>query len=71
MAMLVLGVNKAWGSYRHLPLMPLVSKPVRHIYANQSIRGDLNSLNWFEGPIQFGYENKNLVNVVYSSINFK
>ena len=71
MACIVLGQNGTWGSYRHLPLPALNIKPVRHAWANQSIRGDLNSLTWYEGPIRDDYENDNLIDVVYSPINFK
>lgn len=67
----VLRANGVWGSYRHLPLPPLGLKPVRHTWANQLVRGDLNSMCWLEGPIQPGYENDDLVHVRYSSINFR
>lgn len=60
-----------WGSYRHLPLPPPQPQEVRHARVNQLVRGDLSSLTWLEGPIRFGYENKDLVHIVYSSINFK
>lgn len=71
MAVSVLGVNAVWGCYRHLPLPPLVPRPVRHAWANQIVRGDLNSLQWLEGPIQVGFDHENLVNIIYSSINFR
>ena len=67
----VLRENSVWGSYRHLPLQHLKLKEVRHAIVNQLVRGDLSSLSWIEGPIQLGYEDKNLVNIVYASINFK
>ncbi|XP_023313670.1 fatty acid synthase-like [Trichogramma pretiosum] len=71
LAMSVLGIDGQWGSYRHLPLPALEPKPVRHAWANQLVRGDLNSLCWLEGPIQTGFEHDDLVNIVYSSINFR
>lgn len=71
LACVVLRANGVWGSYRHLPLPPLGLKPVRHIWANQLVRGDLNSICWLEGPIQPGFEHDNLVHVAYSSINFR
>lgn len=71
LAVTVVRANGVWGSYRHLPLPSREPKPVRHAWANQTIRGDLNSLSWLEGPIQIGFESDKLVNVVYSSINFR
>lgn len=67
----VLRENGVWGSYRHLPLPPLAPKPVRQSWVNQLVRGDLSSLTWLEGPIQLGFEHKDLVKIIYSSINFK
>ncbi|OXU23005.1 hypothetical protein TSAR_015483 [Trichomalopsis sarcophagae] len=71
LAVSVLRPNGVWGSYRHLPLPPLEPKPVRHAWANQIVRGDLNSLSWLEGPIPLGFQSDDLVTVVYSSINFR
>lgn len=71
LAVTVLRANGVWGSYRHLPLSLIGMKPVRHAWVSQTVRGDLNSLTWLEGSMHLGSENDNVVNVVYSSINFK
>ncbi|KAL6436160.1 hypothetical protein ACFW04_005722 [Cataglyphis niger] len=67
----VLRPGKVWGSYRHLPLAPLAPKLTYHALVNQMIRGDLNSFRWIEGPIAPSYQHKDLVRIVYASINFK
>ncbi|XP_050457757.1 fatty acid synthase-like isoform X2 [Cataglyphis hispanica] len=67
----VLRPGKVWGSYRHLPLAPLELKLTYHALVNQMIRGDLNSFRWIEGPIAPSYQHKDLVRIVYASINFK
>lgn len=71
LAVSVLRANGVWGSYRHLPLPPLEPKAVHHAWANQTVRGDLNSICWLEGPLQVGYKHEDLVTVYYSSINFR
>jgi fatty acid synthase len=71
LAMSVLRPNGVWGSYRHLPLPSNKPIPVNHIWANQSIRNDLSSMNWFEGPIQNDNKSNNIVHIEYSSINFR
>ncbi|OXU25389.1 hypothetical protein TSAR_001850 [Trichomalopsis sarcophagae] len=71
LAVCVLRKNGVWGSYRHLPLPPLEAKPTQHIWLNQTVRGDLSSLKWFEGPIRPEDKNKDLVHIFYSAINFK
>ncbi|XP_001605700.1 fatty acid synthase [Nasonia vitripennis] len=71
LAVCVLRENGVWGSYRHLPLPPLEAKPTQHIWLNQTVRGDLSSLKWFEGPIRPEDKNKDLVHIFYSAINFK
>lgn len=40
-----------WGTYRHLllPSEPLVDK--EHCFVNVTVRGDLSSLKWVEGPL--------------------
>jgi fatty acid synthase len=71
LAISVLRENQVWGSYRYLPVPTLEPQPVQHCLINQCIRGDLSSLTWFEGPIPIGYKNKDLVDIVYCSVNFK
>ncbi|XP_046739716.1 fatty acid synthase-like [Diprion similis] len=67
----VLRPGKVWGSYRFLPLKPLASKPVYHTILSQSTRGDLSSVQWVEGTIQPTNQNKDIIQVYYSSINFR
>ncbi|CAD6237323.1 GSCOCG00002250001-RA-CDS, partial [Cotesia congregata] len=55
LALNVLRPNKTWGSYRHLQLPAVVPRPVHHAW----------------GPIQPGFEHPDLVDVVYSAINFR
>lgn len=40
-----------WGTYRHLllPEEPLVES--EHCFVNVTVRGDLSSLRWIEGPL--------------------
>lgn len=35
------------------------------------MRGDLNSIRWIEGPITPDCQHKDLVRIIYASINFK
>ncbi|XP_034192524.2 fatty acid synthase [Osmia lignaria lignaria] len=65
----ILRPGKIWGTYRHVPYPPLNPIPVFHGYANLKVRGDLNSIQWMQGAIQ--PDDKNLVKVVYSSLNFR
>ncbi|KAJ8675796.1 hypothetical protein QAD02_011582 [Eretmocerus hayati] len=67
----VLGTNGVWGTYRHLPLSPAETREVHHIVADQGTRGDLSSLTWFEGPLSKGFKHKDLVHIIYSSLNFR
>lgn len=62
--------NGQWGTYRHLQLiMDDIALPrSEHIYGNVLHRGDLSSLNWFEGPLQ---PKDCDIDIVYSSINFR
>ncbi|XP_033230408.1 fatty acid synthase-like [Belonocnema kinseyi] len=67
----VLKQEQTWGSYRHMPLAPLTSQHVHHAWINQTVRGDLSSLQWLEGWIQNNFKHENLVHIVYASLNFK
>ncbi|XP_024885303.1 fatty acid synthase [Temnothorax curvispinosus] len=67
----VLRTGKLWGSYRHQPLPSLQPKLVRHAYVDQMIPGDLSSLRWIQGSIQPDINQKDLVYVVYSPLNFR
>ncbi|XP_011878072.1 PREDICTED: fatty acid synthase [Vollenhovia emeryi] len=67
----VLRPGKEWGSYRYQPLPGPQPKLVCHAYANQMTIGDLSSLRWIEGPIRPDSNQKDLVHVAYSSLNFR
>ncbi|KMQ97230.1 fatty acid synthase [Lasius niger] len=68
----ILRPGKMWGSYRYEPVSSLSKlKPVYHALVNQTIRGDLSSLHWIEGPVRPDTNQKDLVHIVYSPINFK
>ena len=40
--------DNVWGTYRHLTLPQLVTKPSHHALLNVATRGDLASLTWFQ-----------------------
>lgn len=40
--------NKVWGTYRHMTLPQLSTKPSQHALLNVATRGDLASLTWFQ-----------------------
>ncbi|KAH1018158.1 hypothetical protein HUJ05_005972 [Dendroctonus ponderosae] len=66
--------NGAWGTYRHLLLGDLKPVQKEHCYANSTVRGDLSSIKWIEGPLTRNVEPKaqeKLVEVYYSSLNFR
>ncbi|KAJ8668373.1 hypothetical protein QAD02_010036 [Eretmocerus hayati] len=67
----VLRENGVWGTYRHLPLPQEETKKVHHAIADQSFQADLSTLGWVEGPITNDFKSKDLVHVVYSSLNFR
>ncbi|XP_039303879.1 fatty acid synthase [Solenopsis invicta] len=61
-----------WGSYRHISL-DVSSVQVHHVYANTLKRGDLSSLRWIEGPLNFyqNFPSKKLCYVYYAPLNFR
>ncbi|XP_035722352.1 fatty acid synthase-like [Vespa mandarinia] len=67
----VLRPGNIWGSYRHQLLPPSNLKPCHHALITQSLRGDLSSLHWVEGPVMKNNENTNLIHIHYASLNFK
>ncbi|XP_046609412.1 fatty acid synthase-like isoform X1 [Neodiprion virginianus] len=71
LALNVLRPGELWGSYRFFPMEPLISKPVYHASLSQTTRGDLRSVQWIEGMIQPSNQNTDIVQVHYSSINFR
>lgn len=60
-----------WGSYRHTKLIQNQEEIARskHFYVNVLRNGDLTSLSWLGGPLKSTA--KNIVNIQYSSINFR
>ncbi|XP_023289558.1 fatty acid synthase [Orussus abietinus] len=66
----VLHPGRIWGSYRHFKLPPMEPVPVEHAWVNQLVHGDLGSLKWLQGPLE-NVQDKRLVNIVYSAINFR
>lgn len=67
--------NKVWGTYRHMTLSQLVSKPSQHALLNVATRGDLASLTWFqmakpEASDQLGRDSV-LCEVYYAPLNFR
>ncbi|CAK9800538.1 Fatty acid synthase [Anthophora quadrimaculata] len=67
----VLRPGRAWGTYRHVPYPELKPIPVPNGYANLKVKGDLSSFHWVEGPIKPDPKDKNLVKVIYASLNFR
>lgn len=63
--------NSVWGTYRFFPLIPHLPETARldHCFANVQRIGDLSSFNWFNGCLKPTADK--LVNVHYSSINFR
>lgn len=67
--------DNRWGTYRHLRLNKENELASRndHCYASFSIKGDLSSINWFEG--QFNIDNSlddpDCIKVAYGAINFR
>ncbi|KAK2585487.1 hypothetical protein KPH14_010141 [Odynerus spinipes] len=71
LAMNVLRPGNVWGSYRHLLLPPIESKPVYHAFVNQIVRGDVNTLSWLGGSIPETFQSDDLIRIYYASLNFK
>ncbi|KAK0083564.1 hypothetical protein PV325_008602 [Microctonus aethiopoides] len=69
LALNVLRSNSEWGSYQFFPLHATIPRVCFHAWANQSVRGDLNSIQWFEGPIKPDCSDPDMVRIVYSAIN--
>ncbi|XP_050453765.1 fatty acid synthase-like [Cataglyphis hispanica] len=67
----VLRCNKIWGSYRHLKLPSPKAEPVATTYVCEMVRGDLSTLCWMENDTSIDSHRKDLVHVIYSSINFR
>ncbi|XP_066144651.1 fatty acid synthase-like isoform X2 [Euwallacea fornicatus] len=65
-------MNGSWGTYRHFLLENLDEVASEHCYANSTVRGDLSSIKWLEGPLLHKtVPDNDLVEVYYSSLNFR
>lgn len=67
--------NNQWGTYRHLRIQENTEVLPRrdHYYATCSIKADISSLFWYEGPINVNNYRKDLdcVQIHYSALNFR
>lgn len=66
--------NGQWGTYRHLLIHDDRYAEREHAYVNVLTRGDLSTLKWIEGPLNFNSimrPEKTLVHVYSTSINFR
>ncbi|XP_071581800.1 fatty acid synthase-like [Temnothorax nylanderi] len=66
----VIRTGNVWGSYRHLPLPSLEPKLVQRAYVTQMVQGDLSTLCWAQSRMS-RINHENLVNVIYTSVNFR
>ncbi|KAJ8919484.1 hypothetical protein NQ315_002105, partial [Exocentrus adspersus] len=63
-----------WGTYRHLLLQNTDVVESEHCFANVTLRGDLSSLKWIEGPLRNDMKvqpERNLIHVYYCALNFR
>ncbi|CAH1979654.1 unnamed protein product [Acanthoscelides obtectus] len=63
-----------WGTYRHMLIKRESYVEAEHCFANTSVKGDLTSLKWTEGPLTSSTTpplEKDLVYVYYASLNFR
>ncbi|XP_055593804.1 fatty acid synthase-like [Uranotaenia lowii] len=65
--------NGEWGSYRHslLPSMIRTEPVSHHCFANCLKKGDLSTMMWFNGALNVSEANTDLIQVSYSSLNFR
>lgn len=65
--------NGKWGGYRHLDLVQTNNfiPQSTHCFADCLIKGDLSTLTWMQGPLNTNDSEQDIVNVQYSSLNFK
>ncbi|KAK0159820.1 hypothetical protein PV327_010892 [Microctonus hyperodae] len=70
LAINVLRSNGEWGTYQLFPLVAAVPRACFHGWADQLVRGDLSSIQWFEGPIRPDCSHPDIVRIIYSAINF-
>ncbi|XP_070148748.1 fatty acid synthase-like [Polyergus mexicanus] len=68
----ILRSGSIWGSYRHFPLPLIEPKFVESAYVSQMVPGDLSTLYWVQKRISLiNNDEKNLIRIVYASINFR
>jgi fatty acid synthase, animal type len=62
-----------WGSYQHLKITEVKETKSRsgHFFANCSIKGDLSTLSWFDGPLNAGNFSQPHIRIQYASMNFR
>lgn len=65
-----------WGTFRHLLIQKEILVEREHSFANATVRGDLSSLKWIEGPLNSKKQRamnfyEKLVQVHYASLNFR
>lgn len=65
--------NAKWGSYQHLKIDEVreAKSCSRHYFANCSIKGDLSTLSWFDGPLNAGNFSQPHIRIQYASLNFR
>lgn len=65
--------NGSWGSYQHLKINIVhETKPQSgHCFATCTVKGDLSTLTWFDGPLNASNFKFPHVRVQYASINFR
>ncbi|TGZ54562.1 Uncharacterized protein DBV15_11960 [Temnothorax longispinosus] len=66
----VLRFGNVWGSYRHFPLPSLKLKLVPSAYVKQMVQGDLSTICWAQSKMS-RINHKDLIDVIYTSINFR
>ncbi|KAG5309248.1 FAS synthase, partial [Acromyrmex insinuator] len=68
----VLRSNKTWGSYKHLKLPQSEARPVLTAQlVRQLVCANLSTLHWVENNRSVESYHEDLVNDVYSSLNFE
>ncbi|XP_023312031.1 fatty acid synthase-like, partial [Anoplophora glabripennis] len=66
--------NGQWGTYRHLLLERENFVESGHCFLHSTLRGDLSSLKWREGPLHRHMKEQTeeeLITVYYSALNFR
>ncbi|XP_024891991.1 LOW QUALITY PROTEIN: fatty acid synthase-like [Temnothorax curvispinosus] len=66
----VIHSGNIWGSYRHFPLPSLELKLVQSAYVTQMVQEDLSTICWAQSRMS-RINHENLIDVIYTSVNFK